>query len=117
MYYEHIGIYICIDMVLPVNLSSLDFEFLCFWFLFKKNFKKIVFYNHLVVASRLKVLAEEVKGEVLVIMRAYFEKPRTTVGWKGLINDPFLDGSFKINDGLRIGRQLLCDLVVFILFS
>ncbi|KAF8064116.1 hypothetical protein FPV67DRAFT_1420336 [Lyophyllum atratum] len=47
---------------------------------------------------------------LLIIMRAYFEKPRTTVGWKGLINDPDIDGSFKINKGLRISRQLLCDL-------
>jgi len=45
-----------------------------------------------------------------IIMRTYFEKPRTTVGWKGLINDPHLDGSFKINEGLRIARQLLCDI-------
>lgn len=45
-----------------------------------------------------------------IIMRAYFEKPRTTVGWKGLINDPDIDGSFQINKGLRIARQLLCDL-------
>ena len=43
-------------------------------------------------------------------MRAYFEKPRTTVGWKGLINDPDIDGSFKINKGLRMARQLYCDL-------
>ncbi|KAG6332785.1 hypothetical protein ID866_6304 [Astraeus odoratus] len=47
---------------------------------------------------------------LLIIMRAYFEKPRTTVGWKGLINDPDIDGSFQINKGLRIARQLLCDL-------
>ncbi|TFK24897.1 3-deoxy-7-phosphoheptulonate synthase [Coprinopsis marcescibilis] len=47
---------------------------------------------------------------LLIVMRAYFEKPRTTVGWKGLINDPDIDGSFKINKGLRIARQLLCDL-------
>lgn len=47
---------------------------------------------------------------LLIIMRAYFEKPRTTVGWKGLINDPDIDGSFKINKGLRMARQLLCDL-------
>ncbi|GAA97989.1 uncharacterized protein L969DRAFT_84526 [Mixia osmundae IAM 14324] len=47
---------------------------------------------------------------LLIIMRAYFEKPRTTVGWKGLINDPNLDGSFMINKGLRVARQLLCDL-------
>ena len=43
-------------------------------------------------------------------MRSYFEKPRTTVGWKGLINDPFIDGSFKINTGLKIARKLLCTL-------
>ncbi|KAG6908475.1 3-deoxy-7-phosphoheptulonate synthase [Tephrocybe rancida] len=47
---------------------------------------------------------------LLIIMRAYLYKPRTTVGWKGLINDPDIDGSFKINKGLRIARQLLCDL-------
>lgn len=47
---------------------------------------------------------------LLIVMRAYFEKPRTTVGWKGLINDPDIDGTFKINKGLRIARQLLCDL-------
>ncbi|KAI0063297.1 3-deoxy-7-phosphoheptulonate synthase [Artomyces pyxidatus] len=47
---------------------------------------------------------------LLIIMRAYFEKPRTTVGWKGLINDPDIDGSFRINKGLRLARQLLCDL-------
>jgi phospho-2-dehydro-3-deoxyheptonate aldolase len=44
-------------------------------------------------------------------MRVYFEKPRTTVGWKGLINDPFLDSSYQINKGLRIARGLLCELV------
>ena len=47
---------------------------------------------------------------LLIVMRVYFEKPRTTVGWKGLINDPHLDGSFRINDGLRIGRKLLLEL-------
>ena len=47
---------------------------------------------------------------LLIVMRAYFEKPRTTVGWKGLINDPDIDGSFKINKGLRLARQLYCDL-------
>ncbi|KAG2005951.1 3-deoxy-7-phosphoheptulonate synthase [Coprinopsis cinerea AmutBmut pab1-1] len=47
---------------------------------------------------------------LLIIMRAYFEKPRTTVGWKGLINDPDIDGSFKINKGLRVARKLLCEL-------
>lgn len=61
-------------------------------------------------AGRLKQLTEEVSDALVVIMRCYFEKPRTTVGWKGLINDPYLNGSFQINAGLRIGRKLLCDL-------
>lgn len=61
-------------------------------------------------AERLKALSEEVKDTLYLIMRVYFEKPRTTVGWKGLINDPYLDDSFKIEDGLKIGRQLLLDL-------
>ncbi|SDS10132.1 3-deoxy-D-arabinoheptulosonate-7-phosphate synthase [Halopseudomonas litoralis] len=61
-------------------------------------------------ARRLKALAEEVGDTLYLVMRVYFEKPRTTVGWKGLINDPYLDDSFKIEDGLHIGRQLLCDL-------
>jgi len=60
-------------------------------------------------ASRLVQLAKRLDG-LFIVMRAYFEKPRTTVGWKGLINDPDIDGSFKINKGLRLGRQLLCDL-------
>lgn len=58
-------------------------------------------------ASRLKKLAEQVKDKLLIIMRVYFEKPRTTVGWKGLINDPFIDGSFHIEKGLFEARQLL----------
>ena len=61
-------------------------------------------------AKRLKVLAAELSDTLFLIMRVYFEKPRTTVGWKGLINDPYLDDSFKIQDGLHIGRKLLCDL-------
>ncbi len=61
-------------------------------------------------AERLKVLAAEVADTLYLVMRVYFEKPRTTVGWKGLINDPYLDDSFKIQDGLHIGRQLLLDL-------
>ncbi len=61
-------------------------------------------------AERLKVLAEEVCDTLYLVMRVYFEKPRTTVGWKGLINDPYLDDSFKIQDGLHIGRKLLLDL-------
>jgi 3-deoxy-7-phosphoheptulonate synthase len=58
-------------------------------------------------AHRLKALADELAGELLVVMRVYFEKPRTTVGWKGFINDPRLDGSFRINEGLRRARELL----------
>ncbi|NOX92745.1 MAG: 3-deoxy-7-phosphoheptulonate synthase [Gammaproteobacteria bacterium] len=61
-------------------------------------------------ASRLKVQREELADDLLVIMRVYFEKPRTTVGWKGLINDPLLNGSFEINYGLSLARQLLCDI-------
>jgi 3-deoxy-7-phosphoheptulonate synthase len=61
-------------------------------------------------ARRLRVLADEVKENILVVMRVYFEKPRTTVGWKGLINDPDLDGSFKINKGLRKARKILLDI-------
>jgi 3-deoxy-7-phosphoheptulonate synthase len=61
-------------------------------------------------ARRLKQVAEHYADDLLIIMRVYFEKPRTTVGWKGLINDPYLDESFKINDGLRIARRLLLDL-------
>ncbi|KAG8964455.1 hypothetical protein FRC03_001771 [Tulasnella sp. 419] len=60
-------------------------------------------------ANRLRALVPELEG-LCVIMRTYFEKPRTTVGWKGLVNDPMLDGSFQINKGLRIARQLLCDI-------
>ena len=61
-------------------------------------------------AERLKALAETVSDTLFLVMRVYFEKPRTTVGWKGLINDPYLDDSFKIQDGLHIGRRLLLDL-------
>lgn len=60
---------------------------------------------------RLHALAARVAADLRVVMRVYFEKPRTTVGWKGLINDPGLDGSFRINDGLRLARRLLLDLV------
>ncbi len=59
---------------------------------------------------RLTALAHEVADDLCVVMRVYFEKPRTTVGWKGLINDPRLDGSFAINEGLRLARRLLLDL-------
>ncbi|MFK3799156.1 3-deoxy-7-phosphoheptulonate synthase [Pseudomonas sp. NPDC088444] len=61
-------------------------------------------------AERLKALSAELSDTLYLVMRVYFEKPRTTVGWKGLINDPYLDDSFKIQDGLHIGRQLLLDL-------
>ncbi|WCN13592.1 3-deoxy-7-phosphoheptulonate synthase [Marinomonas mediterranea] len=61
-------------------------------------------------AKRLKALSEKVGDTLYIIMRAYFEKPRTTVGWKGLINDPNLDGSFDIEKGMGIARQLLIDL-------
>ena len=61
-------------------------------------------------AQRLKPLIDELAGELCVIMRVYFEKPRTTVGWKGLINDPDMDESFHINKGLRLARSLLLDL-------
>ncbi len=60
--------------------------------------------------EKLKPLIEKYKNNLLIVMRVYFEKPRTTVGWKGLINDPDLDESFKINKGLRMARQLLLDL-------
>ena len=63
-------------------------------------------------ATRLKLLIDERAGDLCIIMRVYFEKPRTTVGWKGLINDPDLDESFKINKGLRLARELLRDLAV-----
>ena len=56
-------------------------------------------------ASRLQPLIRELADDLHIIMRVYFEKPRSVVGWKGLINDPYLDGSFKINDGLHIGAQ------------
>jgi len=62
-------------------------------------------------ARRLQSLAEEVQDTLLVVMRVYFEKPRTTVGWKGLINDPHLNDSFKIEEGLHIGRKLLLDIL------
>ncbi|WP_413665536.1 3-deoxy-7-phosphoheptulonate synthase [Microbulbifer sp. EKSA008] len=60
-------------------------------------------------AKRLKAIADKVSDTLLIVMRVYFEKPRTTVGWKGLINDPHLNDSFKIEEGLHIGRKLLLD--------
>ena len=61
-------------------------------------------------ARRLKVQREKYKDSLEIVMRVYFEKPRTTVGWKGLINDPYLDESFRIDEGLRIARQLLIEI-------
>jgi 3-deoxy-7-phosphoheptulonate synthase len=60
-------------------------------------------------AGRLKELADRYSGQLIVLMRSYFEKPRTSVGWKGLINDPDLDESYHINKGLRLARKLLLD--------
>ena len=61
-------------------------------------------------AGRLKEAKDKLTDELLIVMRVYFEKPRTTIGWKGLINDPKLDGSFSINEGIRIARELLLDI-------
>lgn len=61
-------------------------------------------------AQRLSALRQRHIGRLDIVMRTYFEKPRTTVGWKGFINDPYLDGSFRINDGLRMARKLLLDI-------
>lgn len=61
-------------------------------------------------AERLKVLADKVNDQIFIVMRVYFEKPRTTVGWKGLINDPCLDDSFQIEQGIRFARRLLLEL-------
>lgn len=61
-------------------------------------------------AERLRALSEELSDTLYLVMRVYFEKPRTTIGWKGLINDPHLDDSFDIEQGLHIGRQLLLDI-------
>lgn len=61
-------------------------------------------------ADRLKALSDKLSDDLCIIMRAYLEKPRTTVGWKGLINDPDIDQTFKINKGLRVSRQMFADL-------
>ncbi|MGD0157211.1 MAG: 3-deoxy-7-phosphoheptulonate synthase [Terracidiphilus sp.] len=61
-------------------------------------------------AGLLKGAIDEFAADLRIVMRVYFEKPRTTIGWKGLINDPHLDGTYKINDGLRLARHLLLDL-------
>jgi 3-deoxy-7-phosphoheptulonate synthase len=67
--------------------------------------KAAIEYGH-----RLKAQKDRFRADLLIVMRVYFEKPRTTVGWKGLINDPYLDGSFQINQGLRTSRKLLVEL-------
>ena len=61
-------------------------------------------------AKRLKPVRDRLSADLEIVMRVYFEKPRTTVGWKGLINDPELDGSFDINKGVRVARELLLDI-------
>ncbi|MES2876963.1 MAG: 3-deoxy-7-phosphoheptulonate synthase [Pseudomonadota bacterium] len=61
-------------------------------------------------AHRLKALADELSDQLLMVMRVYFEKPRTTVGWKGLVNDPRMDDTFRIDEGLHIARRLLVDI-------
>lgn len=60
--------------------------------------------------EKLKSIADQIAKELCIMMRVYFEKPRTSLGWKGLINDPDLDGSFKVNKGLKLARQVLLDL-------
>ena len=64
----------------------------------------------LVYAEKLREISKSVESRILVVMRAYFEKPRTNVGWKGLINDPDLDESFQVNKGLRLARKLLLEI-------
>ena len=61
-------------------------------------------------AKRLKKVADQVQETLHPVMRVYFEKPRTTIGWKGLINDPFMDDSFQLEEGIRRARQLLIDI-------
>lgn len=61
-------------------------------------------------ARRLKALADEISDVLLIVMRVYFEKPRTTVGWKGYINDPYMDDSFRIDEGMRLGRKFLLEI-------
>lgn len=61
-------------------------------------------------AEKLKHLADQVQDTLFLVMRVYFEKPRTNVGWQGLVNDPYLDGSYKIEEGMRLARKLLLDI-------
>lgn len=65
----------------------------------------------MVYARELKKIADEVKDEIFLIMRVYFEKPRTTIGWKGLINDPDLDGSFQLEKGMMTARKLMLNII------
>ena len=58
-------------------------------------------------AKKLKIIEKQLRNQIKIVMRVYFEKPRTTVGWKGLINDPNLDNSYDVNKGLRVARKLL----------
>ena len=62
-------------------------------------------------ARQLKAQADALQDDLLIVMRVYFEKPRTTVGWKGYINDPYRDGSFNVNEGLKLARQLLLEVL------
>ncbi|MDK6248612.1 3-deoxy-7-phosphoheptulonate synthase, partial [Escherichia coli] len=62
-------------------------------------------------ARRLQAVAEELREDICVVMRVYFEKPRTTIGWKGLINDPDLNGTFNIRKGMWLARKVLVDIV------
>ncbi|PWY88911.1 phospho-2-dehydro-3-deoxyheptonate aldolase [Aspergillus heteromorphus CBS 117.55] len=66
--------------------------------------------NALEYATRLQELADNLRDDLCIVMRAYLEKPRTTVGWKGLINDPDVDDSYNINKGVKVARKLLCDI-------
>lgn len=61
-------------------------------------------------AEKLAVLAESVRDRIVILMRVYFEKPRTTIGWKGLINDPFMDGTFNVDEGMRKARKILMEI-------
>jgi 3-deoxy-7-phosphoheptulonate synthase len=61
-------------------------------------------------AKKLKIIADKVTSTIMIVMRVYFEKPRTTVGWKGLINDPYLNNTYKVNDGLGMARELLINI-------
>ena len=71
----------------------------------------MTYQRHSETLIHLRALADKVADTLYIVMRVYFEKPRTTVGWKGLINDPHLDDSFKLQEGLHIGRRLLLDIL------